>query len=43
MMSQHFRLRAELSGAKVKKLPHAKNHLLVPGSFFNQLFTVMYK
>ena len=35
MMSRHFRLRSELSGAIAKRLPHAKNQLSVPGSFFN--------
>ena len=28
-----------LSGAIAKKLPHAKNQLSVPGSFFNQFIT----
>ena len=38
-MSQHFRLRSELSGAIAKRLPHAKNQLSVLGSFFNQFVT----
>ena len=36
MMSRHFRLSSELTGAIAKRLPHAKNMLSVPGSFFNQ-------
>ena len=36
MMSRYFRLSSELSGAIAKILPHAKNYLSVPGSFFNQ-------
>ena len=39
MMSRHFRLRSELSGAIAKRLPHAKNQLSVIGSFFNQFVT----
>ena len=42
MISQHFRLNSELSGAIAKKLPHAKNQLSVPGSFFNQFVTDIY-
>ena len=42
MMSRHFRLRSELSGAIAKRLPHAKNQLSVPGSFFNQFVTDIY-
>ena len=42
MMSRHFRLSSELSGAIAKKLPHAKNQLSVPGSFFNQFVTDIY-
>ena len=30
---------SELSGAIAKGLPHAKNQLSVPGSFFNQFVT----
>ena len=39
MMSRHFRLNSELSGAIAKRLPHAKNQLSPPGSFFNQFVT----
>ena len=39
MMSRHFVLSSELTGAIPKKLPHAKNQLSVPGSFFNQFVT----
>ena len=39
MMCHHFRLSSELTGAIAKRLPHAKNHLSVPSSFFNQLIT----
>ena len=39
MMSRHFGLRSELSGAIAKSLPHAKNQLSMPGSFFNQFVT----
>ena len=39
MMSRHFRLSSELSGAIAKRLPHAKNQLSVPCSFFNQFVT----
>ena len=42
MMSRHFRLRSELSGAIAKRLPHAKKQLSVPGSFFNQFVTDIY-
>ena len=38
MMSRHFRMSSELSGA-IAKTPHAKNQLSVPGSFFNQFVT----
>ena len=41
-MSRHFRLRSELSGAIAEILPHAKNQLSVPGSFFNQFITDIY-
>ena len=40
MISRHFRLRSE--GAITKRLPHAKNQLSVPGSFFNQFVTDIY-
>ena len=39
MMSRHFRLSSELSGAIAKRLLHAKNQLSVLGSFFNQFVT----
>ena len=39
MMSRHFRLSSELTGAIAKKLLHAKNQLSLPGSFFNQFVT----
>ena len=42
MMSRHFRLRSELTGAIAKILPHAKNQLSAPGSFFNQFVTDIY-
>ena len=42
MMSRHFRLSSELSGAIAKRLPHAKNQLSVLGSFFNQFVTYIY-
>ena len=42
MMSRHFGLRSELSGAIAKRLPHAKNQLSVPFSFFNQFVTDIY-
>ena len=41
-MSRHFALSSELTGAIAKKLPHAKNQLSVPGSFFNQFVTEIY-
>ena len=42
MMSRHFRMSSELSGAIAKVLPHAKNQLSAPGSFFNQFVTYIY-
>ena len=39
MMSRHFRLWLEFSGAIAKRPLHAKNQLSVPGSFFNQFVT----
>ena len=42
MMSRHFRLSSELSGAIAKKHRHAKNQLSGPGSFFNQFVTDIY-
>ena len=41
-MSQHFALNSELTGAIAKILPHAKNQLSAPGSFFNQFVTDIY-
>ena len=42
MMSQHFALSSELSGAIAKRFPHAKNQPSAPGSFFNQFITYIY-
>ena len=42
MMSRHFRLSSELTGAIAKRLLHAKNQLSAPGSFFNQFVTDIY-
>ena len=42
MMSRHFALNSELTGAIAKRLPHAKNQLSAPGSFFNQFVTDIY-
>ena len=42
MMSRHFRLRSDHSGAIAKRLPHAKNQLSTPGSFFKQFITDIY-
>ena len=42
MMNGHFHLSSELSGAIAKRLPHAKNQLSAPGSFFNQFVTYIY-
>ena len=42
MMSRHFRLSSELSGAIAKRLPHAKNLLSGPDSFFNQFVADIY-
>ena len=39
MMSRHFALSSELTGAIAKRPPHAKNQLSAPGSFFNQFVT----
>ena len=41
MMSRHFLLSSELTGAIAKRLPHAKNQPSPPGSFFNQFVTEM--
>ena len=42
MLSRHFGLSSELSGAIAKRLSHAQNQLSVPGSFFNQFVTDIY-
>ena len=42
MMSRYFCLSSELSGAIAKRLPHAKNQLSEPDSFFNQFVTYIY-
>ena len=42
MMSRHFALSSELTGAIAKILPHAKNQLSAPGSFCNQIVTDIY-
>ena len=42
MMSRHFALNSENTGAIAKILPHAKNQLSAPGSFFNQFVTYIY-
>ena len=42
MMSRHFGLSSELTGAIAKRLPHAKNQLSGPDSFFNQFVTDIY-
>ena len=42
MMSQHFALSSELTGAIAKILPHAKNQLSAPCIFFNQFVTYIY-
>ena len=39
MMSRHFALNSEPTRAIAKRLPHAKNQLSAPGSFFNQFVT----
>ena len=43
MMSRYFTLSSELTGAIAKILPHAKNQLSAPGSFFNQFVTEIYR
>ena len=42
MMSRHFRLSSELTGAKSKRLQHAKNQLSGHDNFFNQFVTDIY-
>ena len=39
MMTRHFRLSSELTGAIAKRQPHANNQLSGPDSFFNQFVT----
>ena len=43
MKSRHFRLSSELTGAIAKRLPHAKNQLSAPDSFFSQFVTDIYQ
>ena len=42
MMSRHFGLSSELTGAIAKRLTYAKNQLSGPDSFFNQFVTDIY-
>ena len=42
MMGRHFALSSELSGAIAKRLPHAKDQLSAPGSFFNKFVKDIY-
>ena len=42
MMSRHFRLSSEHSGAIAKRLPHTQNQLSAPVSFFKQFVTDIY-
>ena len=42
MMSRHFHVCSEPSGAITERLPHAKNQLSMPGSFFNRFVTDIY-
>ena len=39
MMSRHFALSSELTGAIAKRPPQVKTQLSAPGSFFNQFVT----
>ena len=39
MMSRHFAMNSELTGAIAKILPHAKNKLSTPSCFFNLFVT----
>ena len=41
-MNHHIRLSLELTGAIAKELPHAKNQLSGPDSFFTQFITEIY-
>ena len=43
MMSRHFGLNLELTGTIAKRLPHAKNHLSLTSSFFNQFDIDIYR
>ena len=42
MMSRHFRLSSELTGAIAKRPSHAKNQLSMAGNLFNQFVTDIY-
>ena len=42
MMSRHFRLSSEFTGAIAKRLPHTKNQPSGLDSFFNQFVTDIY-
>ena len=42
MISRHFALSSELTGAIAKRLPHSKNQLSPPSSFFNHFVTYIY-
>ena len=42
MMSRHFALSTELSGAIVKRFSHAKNQVSASGSCFNQFVKDIY-
>ena len=42
MMSRYFALNSELTGATAKMLPHPRNQLYAPGSFFNKIVTDIY-
>ena len=42
MLSRHFALNSELTGAIAKRLSHAKNLLSMTGSIFNQFVADIY-
>ena len=42
MMSRHFALSSEITGAIAKRLPHAQNLLSMTGRFINQFVTDIY-
>ena len=42
MMSRHFALSSDFTGAIAKRLPHAINQLSVSGSLFHQFVTEIY-